>query len=132
MSKPKILSYSCNRCGYEGQSPAHTCINGEYVVVMTGEIKDVDVKKLFLKRRYYYEDGSLNYDAVASAIQHAYEALLTTSQLALIDKFEGIIGEDKVFKGGLDNGMSNQIHGYNVAKYELRQALTDLKGEVDG
>lgn len=31
--------------------------------------------------------------------------------------------EDKIFKGGLDNGMSDQMHGFNVANAQWRELI---------
>lgn len=69
-----------------------------------------------------YEKGYLPDD-----IKKLIEADREAQREALIAEIEAKAPKDKIFKGGLDNGMSDQIHGYNVANAAWRAALHQLK-----
>jgi hypothetical protein len=62
--------------------------------------------------------------------------LISQSQAAavntVLDRVEKVLPQNKLFPAGLDNGMSDQMHGYNVAINQMRQALQRIIDEQLG
>jgi hypothetical protein len=66
-----------------------------------------------------------------SAITSYAERMAEERANRLLDKVEKALPQNKVFPGGRDDGMSDQIDGYNVAINRMRQALQQLRASPD-
>jgi hypothetical protein len=55
--------------------------------------------------------------------------LIQSDRQSFISELERELPKQQVFKGGLDNGMSDQMHGYNVCLSEVIALLEKFKGE---
>lgn len=93
------------------------------------ELRDDDPARCFVCKTWEAIDRHRQAAVEDLEIQHTkeLEECIEFTRNELLDELERELPKDKVFPGGLDNGLSGQMHGFNVAVAQVKQLLAEKR-----